>query len=987
MAVSQSDGSIILTTKVDTSGLQKGLSQAEQFEKMSINRRRSLAQSLSMVYRQQGEIQSAAQKRAWRELRNGTVAVKDYQKALKEVEKTTKNFGTESQKSAKKANTAFTMVANTVQKLAVRLAGIYTVGKFFQFSNEASKAATQVETATQRLISIYGEASTVITNFVSNTARSLGMSESGAMSYAAVYGNLFSTWADQATNAQLTNQYLQMTAAIASQTGRTIEDVQERIRSGLLGNTEAIEDLGVFVNINTIEMTDAFKRLANGQSWAQLDFNIQQQIRALAILEQSTEKYGLQVLDTTALTRSSYQAAYEDMQATWGKFVNAVLMPVLEVLTDIMDKVTLTMELLGGFYDDQTITVESNTEDFSKPYAESEAYAAGLTDSLDEAVKKQNELTEAAEETAKEQENFLAGFDKITKIPSTQTTAAVAGAEAATAAGTTGQQTQMSISTAGTTAAGDDALKQSAKKAAQDLAELIEVISGALVAIGVVLLCLGQIGWGIGFIIAGASLYEVSKALSEEYDLTTGPQTLVDTILEIGSKICIVIGIIILVLKGPKTWAFGFLIAGASYYEVEAIESAGADASEEVQKLIADAMWATGTLLLAIGVFMLIAKIKTGLAFGFLVAGGELLYESFTEQWGWIKDTLQGEIGLIMGIGGALLVAIGIILIFALGKTHPKASAAGFGAIVAGVSMIVTAIAANWDAFKEFFSKYLTEIMTIVGGVLMALGVILIATAHYAIGIPLLIAGVAALVSPLAINWNQAKEKLSGTLGDIMLIIGGFLLAIGVILCCAGQFQIGIPLIIAGVASLVTPIVARWDDITKIVGKVLDKIKKLWDKLIEGIQWGIDKIQWIFEQLGEIVEGIFKGIANFFIKILNGLIGGINGVIGIINKIPGVDLPKIGEVPYLAEGAVIPPNREFLAVLGDQKSGTNIEAPLSTIKQALRETLNERGGVPTTGPGQPIVIYTMLDGKVVSKSVIKNINDTIRRTGVSPINV
>ena len=98
-------------------------------------------------------------------------------------------------------------------------------------------------------------------------------------------------------------------------------------------------------------------------------------------------------------------------------------------------------------------------------------------------------------------------------------------------------------------------------------------------------------------------------------------------------------------------------------------------------------------------------------------------------------------------------------------------------------------------------------------------------------------------------------------------------------------------------------------------------------------------------------------------------------------------MPKIGEVPYLAEGAVIPPNREFLAVLGDQKSGTNIEAPLSTIKQALRETLNERGGVPTTGTGQPIVIYTMLDGKVVSKSVIKNINDTIRRTGVSPINV
>ena len=58
----------------------------------------------------------------------------------------------------------------------------------------------------------------------------------------------------------------------------------------------------------------------------------------------------------------------------------------------------------------------------------------------------------------------------------------------------------------------------------------------------------------------------------------------------------------------------------------------------------------------------------------------------------------------------------------------------------------------------------------------------------------------------------------------------------------------------------------------------------------------------------------------------------------------GFNFPSIGKIPYLAQGAVIPPNREFMAVLGDQSSGTNIEAPLETIKQALSEVMTQQGG-------------------------------------------
>ena len=80
------------------------------------------------------------------------------------------------------------------------------------------------------------------------------------------------------------------------------------------------------------------------------------------------------------------------------------------------------------------------------------------------------------------------------------------------------------------------------------------------------------------------------------------------------------------------------------------------------------------------------------------------------------------------------------------------------------------------------------------------------------------------------------------------------------------------------------------------------------------------------------------------------------------------------EIPALASGAVIPPNRKFLAVLGDQKSGTNVEAPLSTIKQAVMEALAQ-------GSREPINVNLVVDGKTLARVVVPNINNMTRAAG------
>ena len=68
------------------------------------------------------------------------------------------------------------------------------------------------------------------------------------------------------------------------------------------------------------------------------------------------------------------------------------------------------------------------------------------------------------------------------------------------------------------------------------------------------------------------------------------------------------------------------------------------------------------------------------------------------------------------------------------------------------------------------------------------------------------------------------------------------------------------------------------------------------------------------------------------------------------------------QIPYLAQGAVIPANREFLAVLGDQKHGTNVEAPLETIKQALAEVMAQDDREIS------VTVNTRLDGDVLYRA-------------------
>lgn len=145
----------------------------------------------------------------------------------------------------------------------------------------------------------------------------------------------------------------------------------------------------------------------------------------------------------------------------------------------------------------------------------------------------------------------------------------------------------------------------------------------------------------------------------------------------------------------------------------------------------------------------------------------------------------------------------------------------------------------------------------------------------------------------------------------------------------------------------------------------VNSFKKLWDKLTN--------------KTLSIKGNIQADIANIKSMINTYIIGKVNSnVIGTINKyLPGKI--KIPNIPYLAKGGVIPPNAPFLAMLGDQRNGTNIETPLDTMIQAFTMALDSRGSSSASE------VHVYVGGKEITDYVIKDVKDRTDCTGRNPL--
>lgn len=364
---------------------------------------------------------------------------------------------------------------------------------------------------------------------------------------------------------------------------------------------------------------------------------------------------------------------------------------------------------------------------------------------------------------------------------------------------------------------------------------------------------------------------------------------------------------------------------------------------------------------------------------------------------------------LALAVAGAVLMAINVVDMLKNGIDFDNltgyiigaaAAVTGLGlafgvlggaitAIVAGLVLLGVAIR---DVIKNGFNnKNLTAITV---ALLTIGGAIAIITGAW---IPLLIAAIAAVVVWIVVKWTSIKDWISKTISSI-----------------DAAFEQHLANVEAGVAAAVDWVIEKWT-------AVKDWFRGLWEKVSSGAvaawdgiksafksvpEWfqskfrdAWQKVKDVFSTGGRIWSGIKEGIENTFRAVVNAIIRGMNTIIAVpFNKINsmlntirnasflgispfqnlwGVNPLPVPQIPMLARGAVIPANRKFLAVLGDQRNGNNLEAPESLLRQIVRE---EAGGA-----GSRYEFIARLDRRTLFDEVITEAKLRKGQTGKNPL--
>nr|UVM82769.1 MAG: hypothetical protein [Bacteriophage sp.] len=269
--------------------------------------------------------------------------------------------------------------------------------------------------------------------------------------------------------------------------------------------------------------------------------------------------------------------------------------------------------------------------------------------------------------------------------------------------------------------------------------------------------------------------------------------------------------------------------------------------------------------------------------------------------------------------------------------------------------------------------------------------------------------------------WNLIKDVISGAWSAIKSIIKGALgiiksvinTAWNAIKTATSTVWNAIKKTLSGLwNALKTTVKTVFNTIkTKVVGvwdNIKDKTSQVWENVTTFVSNKVEAIKNAiinkFNAARDAVRSVFEGIVDFIKAPINQAISIVNNAVGMINNaIGGIEsafsfgpwtvptpfgsktigfhatFPRIGTIPYLASGAVIPPRSEFLAVLGDQKKGNNLEAPESLLRQIVREESGKG-----QGDGNTYNVTVNASGRKLLDIIISEAEMRRNRNGKNP---
>lgn len=777
---------------------------------------------------------------------------------------------------------------------------------------------------------------------------SAGLSETMAKRYVGTFGAMSKSFGfSEAQAYDMSTALTQLTGDVASFYNISQDLAYIKLKSVFTGETETLKDLGVVMTQSALDQY----ALANGYGKTTSAMTEQEKValRLAFVQKQLSAASGdfIRTSDSWANQVRVMQLQLQSLKATVGQGLINIFTPVLKVINILLGKLATLANAFKSFT--ELITGKKSSGQTSGGGAGLTGDASGVQDTADaygqaadnagKLADSTEDVADATKDAAKAAKGYLSPLDEINRY-STQDTSSTTSKTPSSGAGSSGSPGGLAGAVGnvdyGKMAEGETALDK-ISKSAEKLAKLLKKLwkpfqdawkkegKNTINAANIALAGIAKLAKSVG------------KSLVEVWTNGTGT-TMLTTMLKIAQN----------VLKTIGNIASGFADAWNKNNVGTQIIQNIADALVVVMQFVEKIAEDTATWAANLDFYPLLESISN------LTSAFAPILESIGNVLEWIyKNIVLPMLKWVIEVGLPTVVNLVAKVATFLADHQPIVEAFGAALIGAFAAAKIAGLASSVIKSVSgiaMAAKGLISLMTGTGGIMG--GIKAIATAIGPGGVFVLAVGACIAIGVLLYkNWDKIKE-MAGKVWDWVSNK-------------TRRFVEDIGNKLRGLATKMTTIWGsikasahqKWNAIWSTVSGFVERIK---NAIVDKFTSAKNTVVGVFNGMGDAIRSVLNNI----ISVVNGAISKVNGVVSAIEsafsfgpwKVPTpfgsktigfrATFPRVPTVPYLAKGAVIPPRSEFLAVLGDQKQGNNIETPEALLRKIVRE---ETAGRQTGG--------------------------------------
>jgi hypothetical protein len=916
---------------------------------------------------------------------------------------------------------SFNGLGSVVKKIGVLIGGAFAIGKLTQFGKECVELGSNLAEVQNVVDVTFTTMSDKVNEFAKNAMTSAGLSETMAKRYVGTFGAMSKSFGfSEAQAYDMSTALTQLTGDVASFYNISQDEAYTKLKSVFTGETETLKDLGVVMTQSALDQY----ALANGYGKTTSEMTEQEKValRLAFVQKQLSAASGdfIRTSDSWANQVRVMQLQLQSLKATVGQGLINIFTPVLKVINILLGKLATLANAFKSFTELITGKKSSGQTGASgaglvgtDPMADTADQYGDAADNAEKLADATNDTADATKKATKAAKGYLSPLDEINNY-STDKSADSSSKVPGTTGGLADQMKDAVQNVDyGKVAEGEtvlDKISKSAEKLAKLLKKLWKPFQDAWKKEGKNTIDAAQIALsGIAKLAKS-----VGRSLMEVWTNGTGT-TMLTTMLRIAQN----------VLKTIGNIASGFADAwnknNVGTQIIQNIADALVVVMQFVERIAADtATWAAN-----LNFYPLLESISN------LTSAFAPILESIGNVLEWIYNNivlpmlkwvievglptvinLVAKVATFLADHQSIVEAFGAALIGAFAAAKIAELASG---VIKSVSGIATAV------------KGLIALMTGTGGIMG--GIKAIVTAIGTGGIFAIAVGAAIAIGVLLYkNWDEIcaaatklkdwvvektralSESVTRTLSNLKEKIVNVW---NIIKTSTSTTWNAIKKTLSGLwnslkstASTVfnaikTKVVGVWDSVKNKTSKTWENVATFVSNKVEAIKNAITNK---FNAARDAVRSAFEGIVDFIKAPINQAISIVNNAVGMINNaIGGIEsafsfgpwtvptpfgsktigfhatFPRIGTIPYLASGAVIPPRSEFLAVLGDQKKGNNLEAPESLLRQIVREESGKG-----QGDGNTYNVTVNASGRKLLDIIISEAEMRRNRNGKNP---